>query len=198
MRKLVIKYYISVFLKYFIQGLLYMAPAAVTIWVVYKVFVSIDTLLPFKIPGLGIIVIVTVISVLGYVGSTFIANPIFALIEGIIEKAPVINTIYTSVKDIVKAFVGKNKKFNEPVLVKINMESELQKLGFITQHDLKTLGIGEEMIAVYLPHSYAFSGNLFITPKKNITPIEASAADVMRFIVSGGVINIGEKTENEK
>ena len=47
--------------------------------------------------------------------------------------------------------------------------------------------MSESQVAVYLPHSYAFSGNLFIVDKENITPLNASSAEVMKFIVSGGV-----------
>jgi uncharacterized membrane protein len=195
MRKIIIKYYFAIFIKYFLQGLLYIAPAAITLWVLLKTFQTIDAILPFKIPGLGILILVTCTTFLGYIGSKAIINPLMSSIESLIEKAPLINTIYTSIKDIVKALVGKNKKFSEPVLVKINKETNMQKLGFITQHDLQNIGIGEEMIAVYLPHSYAFSGNLFIVPKETVTPIDASASDVMRFIVSGGVIDIGEQNE---
>ena len=72
-------------------------------------------------------------------------------------------------------------------------ESGLEKLGFITQEDLSKLGI-EGKVAVYLPHSYNFSGNLFIVPSQNVIILKsASSADVMKFIVSGGVTEIESK-----
>ncbi|MEG1573365.1 MAG: DUF502 domain-containing protein, partial [Bacteroidales bacterium] len=104
-----------------------------------------------------------------------------------IVKLPFIKLIYTSIKDLMSAFVGKKKKFTEAVMVKASKESDLYKLGFITQTDLAFLGLSEKMVAVYLPHSYAFSGNLWLVPAENITPVQANAADVMKFIVSGGV-----------
>ncbi|HCC31721.1 MAG TPA: hypothetical protein DEQ03_16975, partial [Marinilabiliales bacterium] len=58
--------------------------------------------------------------------------------------------------------------------------------GFITETDLSQLNVSEK-VAVYFPHAYAFSGELFIVPTDNITPIDVPAADVMKFIVSGGV-----------
>jgi len=90
------------------------------------------------------------------------------------------------------AFVGKDKKFTEPVLVKVNKDSELEKLGFITQHDLTTLGIEAGKVAVYLPHSYNFSGNLFIVPASNVKPLNANSAEIMKFIVTAGVTAIPE------
>jgi uncharacterized membrane protein len=71
----------------------------------------------------------------------------------------------------------------------------VQKLGFMTSDDLSDLGIMKGQVAVYLPHSYAFSGNLFIVPAENITLIDASASDIMKFIVSGGVSKIGDNRE---
>ena len=70
------------------------------------------------------------------------------------------------------------------------IDSDVKKLGFITNKDLSEIGISDDKVAVYLPHSYAFSGNLFIVPKRNVTPIDAKAADIMKFIVSGGVTTV--------
>ncbi len=74
--------------------------------------------------------------------------------------------------------------------MKIGKGYELEKIGFITNKDLKFLGIRDQKVAVYLPHSYAWSGNLFIVPVENIKPIDASATEVMKFIISAGVTNL--------
>ncbi|MCK4699410.1 MAG: DUF502 domain-containing protein, partial [Bacteroidales bacterium] len=95
--------------------------------------------------------------------------------------------IYTSIRDLLSAFVGKEKKFNKPVLVRVNTISNLEKMGFLTQEDLSKLGIKENKVAVYFPHSYNFSGEMFIVPVEHITPIKAPSAEVMKIIVSGGV-----------
>ncbi len=100
-----------------------------------------------------------------------------------------VKVIYTSIKDFMSAFVGKEKRFTEPVLVKVSHDSNLEKMGFVTQRDLRNLGIAGEKVAVYLPHSYNFSGNLFIVPVENITPINAPPAEVMKFIVTAGLTN---------
>jgi uncharacterized membrane protein len=82
------------------------------------------------------------------------------------------------------SFVGEEKKFNKPVLVKV--ESNLFKPGFVTSEDLKNVGL-KGKVSVYLPHSYNFSGNVFITEKKNIIPLKNSSSEVMKYIVSGGI-----------
>jgi uncharacterized membrane protein len=91
------------------------------------------------------------------------------------------------------AFVGEKRRFNRPVLVKLIEGSEIKKLGFITREDLTEFDINEDHIAVYLPHSYNFSGNLYIVEKRNVTVLDANAAEVMKFIVSGGVTEVDKK-----
>jgi uncharacterized membrane protein len=110
-----------------------------------------------------------------------------------LNKVPLLKTLYTSIKDLLSAFVGTKKRFNEPVLVNVGSGGGLQKIGFITEKDLSDLGIPNTKIAVYLPHSYAFSGNLFIVDASAVSPIDAKASDVMKFIVSGGVTNIDQE-----
>ena len=80
--------------------------------------------------------------------------------------------------------MGEKKKFNKPVLVKV--EASLYKPGFVTNEDLKNVGLNGK-VSVYLPHSYNFSGNVFITEKKNIIPLKNSSSEVMKYIVSGGI-----------
>ncbi len=180
------------FLNYFLQGLLYIAPIGITIWIIYNVFIEIDGLFSWiipnvKIPGLGIISVITIITILGYFGKFFFTLPLTRLLNKILAKTPLIKLIYTSIKDLLKAFVGKEKKFTEPVLVRVNNISNIEKVGFLTNRDLKDLGINEGKVAVYFPHSYAFSGELYIVPASDVTPIDKQSSEVMKFIVSGGV-----------
>lgn len=152
--------------------------------------------LPYDIPGLGILFLLIFITLIGVIGSSVIVQPIARRVIRFIETTPVLKTIYTAVKDLVSTFVEKKNSFRVPVLVKVSDDSNLEKLGFITQEDLTTIGIeGGEKVAVYMPHSYAFSGNLFIVEKKNVKIIDQKAADVMKFIVSGGVANLDNKDE---
>jgi uncharacterized membrane protein len=105
------------------------------------------------------------------------------------KKAPLIKMIYTSVKDLLSAFVGGEKKFSQPVIVKLDEKGVLHRFGFITSESLEELGV-EDMVAVYLPSSYGMLGELYVVPRKQINPIEANSADVMKFIVSGGISKI--------
>jgi uncharacterized membrane protein len=96
------------------------------------------------------------------------------------------------------AFVGKEKKFTEPVLVKMSKDSDLEKIGFVTQHDLSALGIETGKVAVYMPFSYALSGSLFIVPVENIKPLNTNSTEIMKFVVSAGVTSVaGHKNAPE-
>jgi uncharacterized membrane protein len=192
-------------IRYFLQGLILMAPVAITAYTLYMLFEFVDGLListlteliGFRIPGLGLLIILVTVTLIGLLGTTILFKPIINSLDKIISQAPLVKIIYTSIKDFMSAFVGKDKKFNEPVLVKVNKDAELEKLGFITQHDLTKLGIEKEKVAVYLPHSYNFSGNLFIVPAANVRPIQASPSEVMKFIVTAGVTSIPEPIHPE-
>ena len=182
-------------LGYFLQGLLYTLPISATIYVVYQAIVLIDNILPIKIPGLGIVILLVSITLIGFLGGALISSRILKL-EKILDRVPLIKIIYTSVKDLLSAFVGKKKRFTEPVLVK--MEGNVERLGFITQKDLTELGISADKIGVYIPFSYAVTGNLIIVPKDCVSPVNGNSADIMKFIISGGVTVIDENELDDK
>lgn len=187
--------------RFFFQGLLYIAPITVTIYVFVVAFIWLDGLLrdleifkhgPFasiSFPGIGLLIIVVVVTIVGFLGQKFITAPISSAFENMLKKAPLIKVIYSSVKDLLSAFVGKERKFDKPVLVTLDQSGVLNRLGFITSTNLNDLGI-EDKIAVYLPSSYGILGELYIIPATHIKPIDTNSADVMKFIVSGGVTKV--------
>ncbi|WP_439183154.1 DUF502 domain-containing protein [Carboxylicivirga taeanensis] len=187
--------------KYFFQGLLYVVPLAVTLYIIVFAFIWLDGLLrdlemfqqapyaQFNFPGLGLLVIILCITLIGFIGQKLVTTPIENRFERGLKKAPLIKVIYTSVKDLLSAFVGKERKFEQPVLVTLDTEGVMQRFGFITATNLNELGI-EDKIAVYLPSSYGILGELYVVPAQNVKPIDAHPADVMKFIVSGGVAKI--------
>lgn len=180
--------------NYFLQGLLYIAPLGITAYIIYAVFTFLDGLLQrflleffdTRIPGLGVLTLIIFLIFVGFLGRTIIADPIKAVFSRLIERVPLLKFIYTAFNDLFSAFVGKEKKFSQPVLVRVNLNSDLEKLGFITEENLELLHL-KDKVAVYFPHSYNFSGELFIVPKANITLVDINASEVMKFVVSAGV-----------
>jgi uncharacterized membrane protein len=151
-------------INHFLQGLLYTAPIGITAYIIYKSFIVIDDALKeyimqfFKveIPGLGLFSLVIILILIGFIGKTIIANPIRATFQKLLKNIPVLNFIYTALNDLFKAFMGNEKKFDRAVLVKVNLNSDLQKLGFITRDRVDFLK-DDTRVAVYFPHSYNFS-----------------------------------------
>ncbi len=184
--------FVNKIINNFLQGLLYTVPLGITIWVLYSIFKWIDNLfngiIPnHNIPGLGLLVLLAGVTFIGSMGKYIFTLPISHSFHKLLDRLPFVKLIYTSISDLLKAFVSKEKKFTEPVLVKVNNVSNLEKVGFITQRDLADLGVEGAKIAVYFPHSYAFSGELYIVPAEYVKPIDKSSSDIMKFIVSGGV-----------
>lgn len=181
-------------INYFNQGLLYIVPFGTTVYIIYVIFHFIDNILDdilldilkVDIPGLGIIIIVLFLIITGIIGQTIIARPFKALYNRLMDKTPLLKVIYSSLSDLFSAFVGKEKKFNRPVLVLVNPASNLEKLGFLTEDNLTKFGETDK-VAVYFPHSYNFSGELFIVPKNQVRHVNIKPAEVMKFIVSAGV-----------
>lgn len=157
-----------------------------TVWIVVAVIDWLDSLFDLGIPGLGILLMVVLLTLVGWIGSSFFVKPFITVTERILHKVPLVSIIYSSIKDLFDAFMGDNQKFNKPVLVRMSESTENYKLGFVTQDVLLNINL-EDKVAVYFPHSYNFSGELFLVPKKNITYLDLPSSEVMKFIVSGGV-----------
>ena len=182
---------------YFLQGLLLLGPLAVTLYTVFLMFNFVDRLVrdPLKehfqlnIPGIGIVFIFISLTALGLLGHTIIARPFIYFTKRLLKRAPLLNVIYTSLNDLFTAFVGKEKKFNVPVTVCMNQENNLWKLGFVTEKNLAEFGF-QEMVAVYFPHSYNFSGELYLVPQSSVRTIALSPSEVMKFVVSGGITKV--------
>jgi uncharacterized membrane protein len=179
---------------YFIQGLLLIAPLAATVYIVFFLFQFTDGLLStflekylqLKVPGLGILIIIFLLIFLGIIGETIFAKPIKFLIKGVLDRTPILRLIYTSVKDLFSAFVGKEKKFHRPVIVLVDEKNDLWRMGFLTNDKLEVMGL-EGKVAVYFPLSYNISGILYIVPANRVKPLNISPAEAMKFILSGGV-----------
>jgi len=183
---------------YFFQGALFTIPIAITFYFLFEILITVGSVIdvlgikihPLIDPFLGVILVVFSLIIIGAVGSILLFRPIFTFLDKLIEKAPLIKTIYSSIKDLMSAFVGQKKRFNKPVLVRMNDHPIIEKLGYVTNEDLSDLNISKDKIAVYLPFSYAFTGNLIIVSKDCVTPLNTTSADLMKFIISGGVTEI--------
>lgn len=183
--------YLRLFLRSFLQGVIIIGPFALTVWIIWYIVSSIDNLVPSvsgRFPGVIFLIVIFGTSFIGFFGNKFIIGRL--IVDGVdyvLEHIPGIKFIYSSLKDVMGSFVGDKKKFNVPVWVKTNENPEIWRIGFLTQSDMSAVNL-DQMVAVYLPHSYAVSGWVIITKFNNIKEVSGmSSAEAMKFAVSGGV-----------
>lgn len=187
--------------SYFFQGVLLIGPAFFTMWAIYQIFDIFDSntkplfqrLFHFSFPGIGIIVFVAFITLIGFLGSTVIIQPLMQLLENLLEHTPLVKDIYSSFKDFISAFISNKKKFDRPVLMEMGKGLGVFRMGFITQDDLVEFHI-KDKVAVYCPDSYGFTGNLYIANKELVQVLPGvGSAHTMKYILSGGVMEVPDE-----
>jgi len=188
-------------LNYLIRGLLIVVPIALSVFIVIWAVTTVDSWVNINsilgvdpktgesrnIPGLGLVFVIAIILGAGIFVTYFVTEPMYNWFQRWLNKLPLFNFIYTSIKDLTEAFVGDEKKFNHPVIVET--EGDMKRIGFLTQNDLTRLDLPGEAI-VYFPFSYSFAGQVYIVKKEKIKPLNMTAADAMKLVVSGGVSHL--------
>ena len=195
-------------LQYFLQGLLILAPVAITAYSLYFVVSGIDSWIPIFTYidkqgqvhvhnyGIGFILIIAVLIIIGYFSSFFITSRVISFFDRLLEKTPGIKYIYTTTRDFFEAFAGDKKKFTTNVLANVD-DNDVWRVGFITQDDMEEFGL-KDYVAVYVPMAYSVAGNVYIIPRQRVRRIEnISASQSMKFAVSGGVTKIEEEEEKK-
>lgn len=197
--------------QYLLQGLLIIAPIAITGYAIYWVVSTVDNWLPiFREPirdfqgnvvnykvknyGLGFVIVLATIITIGYLSSFFIQSRIFNLFDSWLEKTPGIKFLYSSVRDLFGAFAGDKKKFNQAVLANV-YAPDVWSVGFLTDEEMHKFDLGADKVAVYVPLSYSFAGQLYILPRDRVRKIDKiSSGEAMKYAVTGGVVGLGEET----
>ena len=205
--------------QYFLQGLIILAPIAITFYAVTVLFNFIDSILPdllgkafphlltdeegkpARYPGLGFLLVIVIVILVGYISPSFVVSRLVELFDKILERTPGIKLIYSTIKDFFEAFAGDKRKFDKAVLVSVE-SNDVWQIGFITQQELHEFGLLEH-VAVYVPQSYAFTGRLYFVKRDRVRLLtDISSTDAMKFAISGGVTEIdeddGKQHQNEE
>jgi uncharacterized membrane protein len=197
-------------IRYFLQGILILAPISITIWAITTLFNFVDGILPNliyqffptamtdsagqirRMPGVGFVVVIALVLLVGYISSNYVFARMVEGFDKLLERTPGIKYIYSTLKDFFEAFAGEKKKFTKNVLVTVD-DNDVWRVGFITREDMEEFGF-KDYVAVYVPMAYSVAGNVYIVPKERIRPItNISAAQTMKFAVSGGVTDVAEE-----
>jgi uncharacterized membrane protein len=198
--------------QYFLQGLIILAPIALTIYAVTVLFNFVDGILPglvqkifphlivtdgqgnVRIPGVLVILIVILV---GYISSSYIISRLVDLFDKILERTPGIKLIYSTIKDFFEAFAGDKRKFDKAVLVSVE-SLDVWQIGFITREELNDFGL-QEHVAVYVPQAYALTGRLYFVKRDRVRLLtDVTSTEAMKFAISGGVTHLDDEHEAKK
>lgn len=171
---------------YFIRGAVITVPVVLTVWTAWSAVKWIDGLLGLPIPGIGLLIVIVGIALIGALATNVVTRAAIGTLDMILARLPLVRLLYTAAKDLMQAFAGEKRRFNRAVRVQPDPALELWFLGFVTEDNLDRMGL-PGWVAVYLPQSYNIAGNLVLVPTDRIVPIEIDSADLIAFIVSGGV-----------
>jgi len=182
-------------LNYFLRGLVVVVPLALTIYVCALIFTTIDSWLGLRIRGVGFLITIVLITVVGALASSFVTRSLITALDNLLERLPFVRLLYSSAKDMLNAFVGEKKRFDKPVLVALSSDRAVKVLAFLTSDSLASLGLADQ-VTVYMPQSYGFAGHILVVPADRVERIDADAAEVMAFIISGGVTQVEARGDN--
>ena len=181
--------------EYLLRGILVISPVCITVSFVYWVFSKLDSILhPLVIaPGLGFLLLIAIVRVIGWISTFYVVKRTFRVVSQGIEYTPGISFIYTSVRDFLEAFVGNKRRFTQAVLVSVTLD-DVWQVGFLTDEKLTSFNLEDDYVSVYVPQAYNVAGQLYIIKRDRVRPIEhLASADVMKYAVTGGAVEIVEK-----
>lgn len=194
--------------QYFLQGLIILGPVTITLYFIYWAISTIDGLIPIftytdaqgvervQNYGFGLIIIIAVLLIIGYFSSFFIAGRAVSFMDKLLHKTPGIKHIYGTTRDFFEAFAGDKKKFTKHVLANVD-DNDVWRFGFITREDMQDFGL-TDYVTVYIPMAYSVAGNVYVIPQRRVKLIEnITAAQTMKFAVSGGVTDIDDNDSKE-
>ena len=179
-------------LNYFFRGLIILAPAVVTVYIFWLIFSTVDRWMGLSVPGAGIAVTIVLITLFGFLTSSVLARWLLSLVDGMFKRLPLVRLVFSSTRDLLDAFVGEKRRFDRPVVVTTSADGIEKAFGFVTTEAMARFGL-EDHVTVYLPFSYTFTGVIRIYPARNVKPLATDSAELMAFVVSGGVTQTTSK-----
>lgn len=185
--------------RYFIQGVIILAPIGITGYIIYWLFDRVDNILrPYlNIPGLGFVIIVVFIILVGWFSSNFLMGSFISFFDQWMERTPVIKFIYSSTKDFFEAFAGDKRRFNKAVLANVFAE-DVWIIGFLTDEEMSKFELGSDKVAVYVPQAYNFAGQLYILPRQRVRKIDSiTSGETMKYAVTGGVVDLEAESSKD-
>ena len=187
--------------NYFITGVLVLIPIGITVYLtlfLIKISSKIlpkelnpDNYLPYNIPGLEILISLFLITFIGWLSLTFLGRRLIVFIESVLNRIPILRTIYSSAGQLMENF-SQNKKSKKSVVLVQYPRQGIWAVGFATKENTGKIkdSIGEETINVFVPTTpNPTSGFLLMFPKKDVIFLDLTFEEASKFIVSAGTSN---------
>jgi uncharacterized membrane protein len=183
--------------RIFAKGLLTILPITLTVYLVAWLINTLENgfaspvkrFLPESayVPGLGLILSLAFIFIIGLLVNNLIANQILSKIESSLKGIPLVNAIYSPLKDVMNLFAGDQQGGKRTVLV--TMAPGVRALGLVTRDDFSDIGniIGNTDVAVFVPFSYAMGGYTIIVNKSQLSEVDLSAEKAMQLSLTAWV-----------
>ena len=196
--------------KTFFRGLIAIIPFTLTVYLLFwfagTIELSLGNIFKFFFPdswyikGLGFVLGIPLVFFFGVFLESRAFRSWFDNFEELVLQIPIIKSVYTTIRDFLSLFSSKNRgKFKQVVLVNVPPGNS-QQIGFITVSDVEEFlpaFIADDQIAVFLPFSYQMGGNTVIMSRENVTEIDMSVEDALRFIATAGVVsNVNDDKNN--
>ena len=195
------------FKRYFLAGLILWAPLSITIWVIAWVFDVLDSVLPMAIrsealfgvhiPGFGVLVVVLLILVTGFVAANLIGQKLVEIWEGMMSRIPLVRSIYSSVKQVSDTILSPNgQAFRQAVLVQYPRQGSWT-IGFLTGTPASDVAqhLLTECVSVYVPTTpNPTSGFFLMMPKSEVIELSIGVDAALKYVVSMGTVPPGVKT----
>lgn len=190
--------------RYFITGLLIWAPLGITLWVLSFILGMMDQsimLLPvawqpralvgFNIPGVGALITLLIVFITGLLTANFIGQRLVRWWEALLQRIPVVRSIYQSVKQISDTvFSPSGQAFRQAVLVQYPRQGSWT-IGFLTGTPGGEIAkhLGNDMVSLYVPTTpNPTSGFFLMVPKADVVELEMSVEDALKYLISMGVV----------
>ena len=185
--------------RYFLTGIVVMAPVGVTAFVLLWIFGRLDAILSpvfrvlgVRIPGLGLLVLVLIIVGTGWVAHQAVGREIIVLGRNWLKKFPLTRTIYSAASQIVEQIVGEDRKFFKRCVLVEYPRSGCWAIGFLTSDAAVEVGRAagtDDAVAVFLPTTpNPTSGFLVFLPRSQVRPLEMSVEEGFKLVISGGAV----------
>ena len=185
----------------FIAGIVVLIPIGITLYLtLFFVKISSNIIpkeinpnhyLPYNIPGLEIVIAVFLITIIGWISLSFLGKRLFNFVEAILNKIPIIRTIYSAVEQLIETFTKSKSDKKNVVLVEYPRKG-VYAVGFATKENTGEIKkkSGKEMVNVFVPTTpNPTSGFLLMFPKDEIIYLDLTFEEASKFIVSAGSIN---------